>query len=87
MDDFKNNKTYFDCFGGDKEEFIMLSLRLKSGLNFKEYRERYNEDFPKDKIKNIKKFAVMGYMVLKDDCAYFTPKGYLVSNSIISELI
>ena len=56
-------------------------------MNFKEYRERYNEDFPKDKIKNIKKFAVMGYMELNDDCAYFTPKGYLVSNAIISELI
>lgn len=87
MEDFIENKTYFDCYGGDKEEFIMLSLRLKSGLNFKEYRERYNEDFPKDKIKNIKKFAVMGYMELNDDCAYFTPKGYLVSNAIISELI
>lgn len=87
MDDFKNNKTYFDCFGGDKEEFIMLSLRLKSGLNFKEYKERYNEDFPEEKIKIIRKYADMGYLVLKDDCVYFTPKGYLVSNSIISELI
>lgn len=87
MEDFIHNKTCFDCYGGDKEEFIMLSLRLKSGLNFKEYRERYNEDFPKDKIKNIKKFAAMGYMKLNDDCAYFTPKGYLVSNAIISELI
>ena len=87
MDDFKNNKTYFDCFGGDKEEFIMLSLRLKSGLNFKEYKERYNEDFPEEKIKIIRKYSDMSYMVLKDDCAYFTPKGYLVSNAIISELI
>lgn len=87
MDDFKNNKTYFDCFGGDKEEFIMLSLRLISGLNFKEYKERYNEDFPEGKIKIIRKYADMSYMVLKDDCAYFTPKGYLVSNAIISELI
>lgn len=87
MDDFKNNITYFDCYGGDKEEFIMLSLRLKSGLNFKEYKERFNEDFPQSKIKIINKFVDMGYMVLNDVCAYFTPKGYLVSNAIISELI
>lgn len=87
MEDFKNNKTCFDCLGGDKEEFIMLSLRLKSGLNFKEYTERYNEDFPEDKIKIIRKYASMDYMVLDDECAYFTPKGYLVSNVIISELI
>ena len=26
----------------------------------------------------IRKYADMSYMVLKDDCAYFTPKGYLV---------
>lgn len=87
MDDFINNKTYFDCYGGDKEEFIMLSLRLKSGLNFKKYKERFNEDFTKDKIEIIKKYADMDYMALNDDCAYFTPKGYLVSNAIISELI
>ncbi len=87
MEDFIKNITYFDCYGGDKEEFIMLSLRLKSGLNFKEYKERYNEDFPEDKIKIIRKYASMDYMVLDDECAYFTPKGYLVSNVIISELI
>lgn len=87
MEDFIENKTNFDCCGGDKEEFIMLSLRLKRGLNFKEYKERFNEEFPQSKIKIINKFADMGYMVLTDDCAYFTPTGYLVSNSIISELI
>ena len=65
----------------------MLSLRLKSGLNFKEYKARFNEEFPKDKIEIINKFADMGYMGLTDVCAYFTPKGYLVSNAIISELI
>ena len=65
----------------------MLSLRLKSGLNFKEYKARYNEDFPENKIIIIRKYADLGYMVLDDNSAYFTPKGYLVSNAIISELI
>ena len=51
MEDFIKNKTYFDCCGGDKEEFIILSLRLKSGLNFKEYKARYDEDF-QNKIKS-----------------------------------
>lgn len=87
MEDFINNKTCFDCFGGDKEEFIMLSLRLKSGLNFLEYKLKYNEDFPKEKIRIIKKYADMGYMMLNDKCTYFSPEGYLVSNVIISELI
>lgn len=87
MEDFIKNKTYFDCYGGDEEEFIMLSLRLKSGLNFKEYKARYNEDFPENKIIIIRKYADLGYMVLDDNSAYFTPKGYLVSNAIISELI
>lgn len=87
MEDFINNKTCFDCFGGDKEEFIMLSLRLKSGLNFLEYKLKYNEDFPKEKIRIIKKYADMGYMILNDKCTYFSSEGYLVSNTIISELI
>lgn len=87
LKNFADDKINFDCFGGDKEEFIMLSLRLKDGLKFKEYKEKYNEDFPCDKLQIIKKYSKLGYMELNDTGCSFTPKGFLVSNTIISKLI
>ncbi len=84
---FKTTEPIIDCDGGDKEEFIMLSLRLKTGLIFKEYETKYGEPLPCRTIEKIKKYSKMGYMEIDDIKACFTPKGYLVSNLILSELI
>lgn len=84
---FETNQLINDCDGGDKEEFIMLNLRLKSGLNFREYEKKYNESLPCSVIQKIKKYAKMGFMVIDDEKTYFTPQGYLVSNTILSDLI
>ena len=85
--DFENNKTVFDCFGGTEEEFIMLSLRLKSGLQFDEYRKRFGKELPRFITDKVKKYAKLGFMQMDEKKINFTPKGYLVSNTIISELI
>lgn len=87
FDDFENDRTVFDCDGGNEEEFIMLSLRLKSGLDFNEYKKRFGSPLPSYAMQKIKSYAKAGFMVADDDKAYFTPKGFLVSNTIISDLI
>lgn len=87
MNGFINDKIITDCSGGDKDEFIMLSLRLKSGLNFEQYKSKFTEDLLDETLKKIKKYADMGYMTLDNTHASFTPKGFLVSNAIISDLI
>ncbi len=87
IDDFKNDKTVFDCYGGSEEEFIMLSLRLKSGLNFEEYKNKFGKDIPEKTLKKIQKYCKYGFMELNDKNACFTPKGFLVSNTILSDLV
>ena len=87
LNNFKNNKPVFDCYGGDKEEYIMLRLRLKSGLDFNEYENKFNEPIPSYTYEKIKKYAKMGYMEIDKNKTCFTPKGYLVSNTILSDLI
>ncbi len=87
LSDFQNDDIISDGVGGDEEEFIMLSLRLTSGLNFSEYKKRYNRDFPSDLLKKINLYVKNGFMEISDDSIRFTPKGYLVSNTILSELI
>lgn len=54
MDDFNNNKLSFEGTGGDEEEFIMLSLRLKSGLNYSEFEEKFGYTLPSYIIKKLK---------------------------------
>ncbi len=84
---FYRNEIITDGDGGDEEEFLMLSLRLKNGLSFEEYEKRFKKPFPSAVIKKIEYYAKMGLMETDGKSAGFTPKGFLVSNSILSEII
>ena len=68
-------KYVFDGEGGTVEEQIMLGLRLNKGISKKLI------------TKNYQPFVDMGYLAEIGDNIALTPKGMLVSNSIISELI
>ena len=64
------------------EEYSMLRLRLKEGLDLRE--------FPEKKISVEKKIPPLvnsGYAVYDGNTISLTPKGFLMSNSIISYLI
>ena len=87
FEEFYNDKTNFDCIGGTEEEFIMLNLRLKRGLIFKEYEERYNKKFPEEIIKKAKILEKAGLLTVDKEKVSLNRKGYLVSNTIICELI
>ena len=64
-----------DGDGGSTEEKIMLGLRLTQGI------DKSLVDKPYDK------FVKAGFMTESGDKIALTPKGMLVSNTIISELI
>ena len=87
MEDFEKNITIPDGTGGDEEEYILLSLRLKSGLVFSYFEQRYGHAFPQDKLLKASGYVRQGWMELDNDHLCFTPKGFLLSNAIISELI
>ena len=87
MKDFIDNKLTDDGTGGTEEEFIMLSLRLKSGLDFDLYKEKFGKPVADYVIKNTEKYIQMGLMQKSGSSVFFTPNGFLVSNSIISKLI
>lgn len=65
-----------DGAGGDINEKIMLGLRLKSGV-------------PVDLLdsKKAERFAELGFAEMKNGKFSLTPKGCLISNSIINEFI
>lgn len=86
LNEFTQNKTISDGSGGNEEEFIMLSLRLKKGLCFNEFIKRYNKSLPQSLINKTEFYTKNGFMEMNSDRIAFTPKGFLVSNTIISDL-
>ena len=86
MKAFEDNIIIPDGNGGDIDEFIMLSLRLKSGLVFSELENKYRPLSPAQ-MNKIMNFAKAGLMEVDSSHACFTPKGFLVSNAVIAEII
>ena len=76
-----------DGFGGDKEEYIMLRLRLAEGLNFEEYEKKYKETISETVIEKMKKYQEAGLLHIDDKGIRLTPEGFLLSNAIIGEFI
>ena len=76
-----------DGFGGDKDEYIMLQLRLAEGLNFAELEEKFGEKISEDIILKMKKYEKAGLVILDGESMRLTPEGFLLSNMIIGEMI
>ena len=88
IDDYINNATpVYDGEGGDLEETILLSLRLSTGLNFQKLYQRYNYIPSEAFIIKCKYFENIGLANYSEDSFSLTPKGFLLSNSIIVDLI
>lgn len=80
-------ETACDGMGGGEEEFVMLALRLKRGLVFSEYEEKFGKKFPMGAM-NKAKFLEKGSLCrVTQDSISLTDKGMLVSNSIICEIV
>lgn len=86
--DFENGcSPVFDCSGGDSEEYVMLRLRLKEGLDIKSLTNAYGEKSAENIIKKAPLFKERGLVNYDGNHLSLTTKGMLLSNSIISEFI
>lgn len=87
LEKFYNNDIVYDGIGGTSEEYIMLKMRLKEGLQFDEYKKYFHSDLPQHCIDVAQKYSKYGLMNINETGISFTPKGFLVSNVIIAELL
>lgn len=71
----------------DREELIMLSLRLKRGLDLELYKALFGEDFTKGKEEYISELISLDLATLDGERFALTHKGFYLSNTIISSLI
>lgn len=69
-----------------RAEFLMLGLRLGAGISLEEYRRSFGEELT-EAYPVINGFLDGGFLAREGDRIFFTPKGFFVSNHILSELI
>ena len=81
------NKVIFDDNGGDYDEYIMLSLRQKKGLSISKLSEQYGEKHAKKIIKKAPFLKEQGFVNFDGDNLSLTNKGFLLSNTIITDFI
>ncbi len=81
------DKAIFDSYGGDVEEYIMLRLRLKEGLDLNELLKLYPEFDTSALKKKIPLFVNKKLADYKNNTLSLTTKGMLLSNYIIGEII
>ena len=88
FDGFLNGKKpKDDGFGGGEEEYIMLRLRLKDGVRFSEFQKRFGKAFPDSIIKEAKNLMKYEVITLDKSGIRLTENGFLLSNSVIAELL
>lgn len=70
-----------------ENEYVMLHMRLFSGVDLAEYRTAFGRDFMAKYGKKLERFKDGGFLILDGKHCAFTPKGMYVSNYILSEIL
>ncbi len=87
VDFISGKEPLSDGEGGSEEEYIMLALRLKEGLDGEKFREKYGRDLDESVFLKAKKYEKNGLLKIEGDKIHLTDEGFLLSNSIISDLL
>ena len=69
------------------EDYIMLQLRLSRGLSLSALRARYGVSFSSEKLRFLQTLSEHGLAVFDGSVLRLTPRGMLVQNSILCELV
>ena len=76
-----------DGDGGSFEEFAMLKLRLTEGLNKDETSLKFGKENFENLLNKASKFIDMNLMIFDSGNLRFTRQGFLLSNTILSEIL
>ena len=68
------------------DEYVMLCMRLKDGVSIEEFEARFGVSF-KNRYKKLEMYVKNGYVTEKNGTFAFTPKGFFVSNYILSDFL
>ena len=85
---FLNDKAAPVMDGGcGAEDYLILQLRLRKGLDLAAYKARYGKEFSTAQLAFVKNCVKSGYATLDGSTLALTPAGLIVQNSILAELL
>lgn len=87
LSDFASGKIINDGAGNTPDEFIMMQLRLSKGLDLQEYQKRYQRPFSNQFFQLISEYEKHQLLIFENNIVKLTPKGFLLSNAIIGNLV
>ena len=87
IEDFYSGIIVPDGHGGDEEEYISMTLRLSSGLEYEKFKAYFGYELPGKYVKRADKLTKTGLLISDSKGIRLTVKGFLCSNSIIVELM
>ena len=73
--------------GCGAEDYLILQLRLRKGLDLAEYKARYGKEFSTAQLAFVKNCVKSGYAAFDGHTLALTPAGLIVQNSILAELL
>lgn len=76
-----------DGEGGGFEEYVLLRLRLCSGLSGRAVRARYGHPIPEDMLCRARELEALGLVRCTADGFRLTREGFLLSNRVIAEIL
>ena len=73
--------------GCGAEDYLILQLRLRKGLNLDEYKKRYGRELSTAQRAFVQNCVKSGYASFDGCTLALTPAGLIVQNSILAELL
>ena len=68
-------------------EYVMLRFRLADGISTREFFRLFGKDFEAMYGAKLAKYIGHGYVGVKEDRYFLTPKGMFISNYILSDIL
>lgn len=73
--------------GCGAEDYILLQLRLTSGLDLNALKSKYSVEFSQKQLRFVEKCVAAGYARFQNGVLSLTPSGLIIQNSILCELL
>lgn len=87
-DAFLNDRAAPVLDGGcGAEDYLILQLRLRKGLDLAQYKARYGVTFSTQQLAFVQNCVKSGYARFDGKTLALTPSGLIVQNSILAELL
>ncbi len=71
----------------DRDDYIMLSLRLKAGLDINELKEKWRLEIGSHTMKKLEIYKQQGFITFENNRISLTPTGFLAENVIASDIM